>query len=175
MKSHGQITTAALAALALLLCVPATAGATNPLLSGYGGPGEANQAILGATLSGTGSGGSGAAGGPSAASDTPRTLEVAPAGAGSGSAPRSSGSSAHQTHRPATKARGGSDASGAASGAYAARGPAASDAAAATEPLGVNGTDLLYIILAFGVLLLTALVTRRFNGWAGDPDRDAGG
>jgi hypothetical protein len=175
MRSHAQITTAALAALALLLWAPVTAGASNPLLSGYGGPGEANQAILGATLSGTGSGGSGAGGGSAAASATPTTLEVAPAVAGSGSATRPGGRSTHQTHRPATKARSGSDASGAATGAYRPRSPAASGAAAGTEPLGVNGTDLLYIVLAFGALLLTALVTRRFNGWAGDPDRDAGG
>ena len=65
MKSHRKIslTTALLAALVAV--VPATASA-NSLLSGYGGPGAGNQAILGSAL--IGGGGSAGGGGSSGSS-----------------------------------------------------------------------------------------------------------
>src|SRR2546430_16064392 len=62
MKTHRRIITSVGLLLTAAACMPATAHA-NPLLSGYGGPGQGNQAILGATLlNGRGGGGSSGAG-----------------------------------------------------------------------------------------------------------------
>ncbi len=66
------ISSALALATALLVLAPTTAFAGSPLLSGYGGPGAGEQAILGSTLIGgsrgggaSGSGGSGGSGGVS--------------------------------------------------------------------------------------------------------------
>src|ERR1019366_9479043 len=65
MMTRHRATTTATLVLALTLTAPAVAGA-NSLLSGYGGPGEGNQAILGsALLGGPGSGGGGSSSGGS--------------------------------------------------------------------------------------------------------------
>src|SRR5579863_3764035 len=55
MKRHATIVPTFALVAALGVCVPATAGASAPLLSGYGGPGTGSQAILGSTLLGGGS------------------------------------------------------------------------------------------------------------------------
>src|SRR2546421_57056 len=66
MTTHRRIITSAGLLLAAAACMPVAAHA-NPLLSGYGGPGQGNQAILGATLL-NGSGGGGSSGAAAAAS-----------------------------------------------------------------------------------------------------------
>jgi hypothetical protein len=169
MKSHrGPITSVALAAAFACLLAP-TAAAANTLLSGYGGPGQGNQAILGAALvnppgGGSGSAGNGSAGGAAAAGTSLGTTS-------SGS---SAGSGAAQTppsarHRAAT----GAHAVGAAAANASAGGPRANSsvsALAAREPslgsslLGLSGADLIYILLVFGALGLTAGLTWRVAG-----------
>jgi hypothetical protein len=149
---------AVVAPLAFAQAAPASASST--LLSGYGGPGQGNQAILGSTLIGGGGGGNGAGGG---------------AGAGSSSASSSSSSSPSSIALPQTAARPAQraaahrhhakpSASGNASKtitpAYVPATPA-SDRAAGGKTLGLTGDDLLYIVLAFGALALTALLTVR--------------
>ncbi|HEY1834670.1 MAG TPA: hypothetical protein VGG08_09555, partial [Solirubrobacteraceae bacterium] len=64
MRSHRKTTPiAAVLTLALAALAPSAASA-NPLLSGYGGPGQGDQAIIGAALvNGPGQGGSGGGGG----------------------------------------------------------------------------------------------------------------
>ena len=66
MTTHRRIITSVGFVLAAASWLPAVAHA-NPLLSGYGGPGQGNQAILGATLL-NGSGGGGSSGAAAAAS-----------------------------------------------------------------------------------------------------------
>src|SRR5438876_10100556 len=75
------------AALALLALAPAAANA-GPLLSGYGGPGQGNQAILGSTLlggPGGGSSGAGAGSGSGAPAIVPSSGAATPTRASGGS------------------------------------------------------------------------------------------
>jgi hypothetical protein len=156
MRKHRVITTAALLALAL----PATANGGS-LLSGYGGPGQGNQAILGATVIGGAAGGSG--GGSSS-------------GGGSGSGAESSTSGATSTPNLALKSSGkggphtssrtktpNGQGSGSSAGARQAPSTLSANEAASvgTPALGISGTDLVYIVLAFAALLLTAAITGR--------------
>jgi hypothetical protein len=148
----------ALAALALIGPAPLAAQA-NSLLSGYGGPGQGNQAILGAALLGAppsgGQGGSVA--GASAATGSLAIAATSGSGAphaasrrhGVGSAAASPGSSA-----AATSARTG--------GEYGAGiRTAVPDAGVGSPTLGISGVDLLYILVGLGGLTLTGVLTRQ--------------
>jgi hypothetical protein len=155
-QGHGSRTNRTLAVAALVVlsaALPAAAYAGNPLLSGYGGPGQGSQAILGsALLNGPGSSG----GGPSGSSGT---------GAPSLEARSARGGNLAGSH--AVKGRPGRQAPGAArepltgsSGTYP-----AFERSAATRPsgLGLSGEDLLYILLVLAALACTALLTRRLT------------
>ncbi len=65
---------------ALPIAPPAVALASSPLLSGYGGPGAGEQALIGSTLLGGSHGGSGSAG-------SPRSAAGSSGSGGSGGAP----------------------------------------------------------------------------------------
>jgi len=156
MNKHRVITTVALLALVL----PATANAGS-LLSGYGGPGQGNQAILGATVIGGASGGSG--GGSSSGGGSGSGAESSTSGATSKPtlALKSSGAGAtHTSSKTKTANRG---ASGSSAGAYQAPSTLSANEAASvgTPALGISGADLVYIVLAFAALLLTAAITGR--------------
>jgi hypothetical protein len=170
MTRHRTITiTATALALAVSSAAPAAAGA-NSLLSGYGGPGQGNQAILGAALLGGPAGGGGtsgpagagsdavgsgsAAGNPSGHAADPPALTKAGAGHGSGS-------TAKRAHSPGQAATG-----AAAVGhtpviqtPYPASEAAADDTGSLT--LGLSGADGVFILLAAGALASTAGLTRR--------------
>jgi hypothetical protein len=151
--------------LALCVAMPAAAQA-NPILSGYGGPGQGNQAILGsALLNGPAGGGpvGGASGGSgsSGESGSPTTPTSVSSARG-----RHSGASSHPSANRQSGAPAGSPQTIAqqrldASSAYLAaeRGHAVGQSGA----LGLSGLDLLYIILALGALTLAAMFTRRLS------------
>src|ERR1700753_670599 len=81
-----QRLTPAAALVALSLCIlPAGAHASSTLLSGYGGPGEGNQAIIGSALIGGGKGGSGGGKGDSSQVSAGSGSIEAPAPVASGS------------------------------------------------------------------------------------------
>jgi hypothetical protein len=155
MRKHRVITTAALLALAL----PATANGGS-LLSGYGGPGQGNQAILGATVIGGASGGSG--GGSSSGGGSGSGTESSTSGATSNPslALKSGGGAPHKPSRTKTPS---GQASGSAAGAHQAPATLSANETASigTPALGISGTDLVYIALAFAALLLTAAITGR--------------
>jgi hypothetical protein len=173
--TRGQRSTRAtvtLTLLALLLSAvgPAVAGA-NSLLSGYGGPGQGNQAILGAALVGgrSGGGSTGGSGGGGPGGESPSGLALAE-GRANGSHP----SEARIRTRGAGRATAGGGASvtgrqitGGASNSGARPYPHqssvnTSQAASGSSPaLGLSGADVVYILLALGVLILTAVLTRR--------------
>jgi len=165
LRRHRVIRATVIAVAAL--CLQATsASASSTLLSGYGGPGQGNQAIIGAALIGGGGGSGGSSGSESAA-----------AGA-NGSAPASivlprtpSKTTARgRSHRSATGRRAKPTSSGAASGSNGSTRPATPAAARSTGgALGLTGSDLLYVILAFCVLVGTALLTVRLSGRSGSP------
>lgn len=144
--------------------VPAVA-AGGPLLSGYGGPGEGSQQILGSALlggpAGSGSGTGGAGGGGAAASggESLGSKSSATGGAGAGaSSPRRVPGAA------ARRGRGSSAAGRSLTGAAEAPGSSAATSltgAAGSDTLGLSSEDVTYILIAIGALVLTGALTRR--------------
>jgi hypothetical protein len=159
MRSNRTTTLiAVLLALALAACVPAAAGA-NPLLSGYGGPGQGDQAILGAALlNGPGEGGGNSGGGGS--ESAPTSLE-APSKASS-SATKSARPRSHHARAAHPKASPGAPGTTSATPANGRGTPLLNTSAAGGSggTLGLSGGDLLYILLALAGLAMTALLTR---------------
>jgi hypothetical protein len=146
------------AALSLASSWSATAQA-NPLLSGYGGPGQGSQAILGAQLLGGPQGGGGgptAGGGAGTSASSSEPSAVAPAG-GRNRAPASGKPKApaprSSRRRPQSGGRGG------AAGALAAGQAASERNADSSDVLGLSSDDLLYVVLAFVALALTGVLT----------------
>jgi hypothetical protein len=151
------------ALLALSIALTPTGAPASTLLSGYGGPGQGNQAILGAALLNGPSGGGGGGGGSSSTSATNLAAPTTPASTqGSSASPQHAGSGAAGKHgavRTTGSARAITphNAEAGAAGAYtvSARG-------GSVQPLlGLSGNDLLYIVLALGVLAFTGVLTRR--------------
>jgi hypothetical protein len=155
------------AALALALAAPLAAQA-GPLLSGYGGPGQGNQAILGSTLIGGPGGGSGGSGGSSGSG---RPSEAAASGSSSAgstvstSAGASAGASSSQR-----RAHGGSHAgAGATAPAQPIRGELGRRSYHGLERAGSSALDLsaaevVYIVLAAAALAVVGVLTRRLAG-----------
>jgi hypothetical protein len=181
MRSRRIITPAIACIAAIWAASPAPAPAS-PLLSGYGGPGQGSQVILGSSLVNGppkgGGGGSQGGGGSTGAGESSSAAAAGRLGTAAGSGQAHAGAVVHK-HRTTTgtKARGvrvqgSSSGSGAypASPAHAAVRPAA----VGSETLGVSGIDLLYLLLALGALVLTAVLTRRIARTS-DPAGSTGG
>jgi hypothetical protein len=137
------------------------AASANPLLSGYGGPGEGNQAILGSTLlDGPSQGGGGSVGSAGAAGSG----GLASAGADAGLA---AAAPAHLSSSVAHHDRTAADGSGTASGEgsqtrIAGSGSPVSQATVVgAQTLGLSADDVLYMLLALGALAITGVLTRR--------------
>jgi hypothetical protein len=144
--------------LSLSACAPAAAAASS-LLSGYGGPGQGNQAILGSVLlNGPGAGqGGGSAGAPSSSAGGPQAANSGGAGARHSSSNGRGGG-------PATHAAG--SASGAGSQSYSSTplpSLASETVATGAQTLGLSGADLLYILLTLGALVFTGALTRQLT------------
>jgi hypothetical protein len=149
MKTHRISIRATLVALGIAALAPAAAGA-NPLLTGYGGPGQGNQAILGSALLNGSAGGSG--GGSSIAAE--------PAAGASQSAAAPVAGAPTRKRRDASSKPG--NASKSSSHAYRPSARASTLAVQeASQPLGLSGTDLLDLFLVSGGLVLTGAITRR--------------
>jgi hypothetical protein len=165
MKKHRLTTAAALAAVALPMLAPLEAGA-NSLLSGYGGPGQGSQAILGSALVNGPGGGSGSAGGGATNLSGP-AAGTSGGGSSSGAGGSTAGSTSSSVGGAAKHAakRSGSrpNASGSGSGTYKPAYPSSTATSSAVESsqVGLSNTDLLYILLAAGVLVFTGALTRR--------------
>ncbi len=169
------LSTALIAAVATAAPVATRA---NPLLSGYGGPGEGSQVIIGSTLvNGPPGGGAGSSGGP--ASSTSESFRYSEHSGGTGSSGTGTAGAGVQNGAGATGdgsgagARGeggrhGGVSGGAPGGARQARGSAAGEASqsytAESETLGLSGSDILYALLALAVLVLTGVLTGRLSG-----------
>ena len=167
MRRHRVITTAALFAAGLLAVIVPAADAGS-LLSGYGGPGQGNQAILGATLIGGGSSSGGSAGGgsgPTGPTGGAGSIALAEGTAGGSRAAGGSGPSrrhgAGAPSRPASGSKGSSSAPGVSSSGSATTVSLAQTASISTPPLGISGTVLVYILLAAAALVLTGALTGR--------------
>jgi len=166
MKSHRSIINIAVAVA--FAALPATAGA-NSLLSGYGGPGQGSQVILGSTLLGGSAGGAGGGGGGSSAaassgSATGGVGSVTGVGSGSGRSSTGARAGSHAAGRTGTAASVG--AGSVSKGAGSASQPVApstllASRAVGTQTLGLSSEDVVYMLLVLGALVLTAVFTRR--------------
>ena len=178
MTGHRTISLTATLAGALAIAITPVASA-NSLLSGYGGPGEGNQAILGSALvggaggsvGGTGGGGGSAGSTGDSTGSSPGSRAAAGGQAGRAQAsPTGSGRGAAQAGRGARRSTDEADGSRAASGNASAGGARAypvssgsrtSAAAGGSVTNGLSGEDLGYVLLAFVVLGLIGVATRR--------------
>jgi hypothetical protein len=183
-SQHGRMRskrlTIAITALALLVLTVSglcsAAADAGSLLSGYGGPGQGNQAILGSALingpsgkggSGGGSGSTAAqleAGGGSLAASSTSAGSSSSAEAVSAGRPSKPGAGASATSRSSATAKNVPTAAGKASGngseTYGHRSEL-TRASGGSQALGLSGADLGYILLALGILALTGVLTRK--------------
>jgi hypothetical protein len=168
MRSASKITpTGAVVVLALLIAaLTVPAASASPLLSGYGGPGQGNQVILGSALlngpSDRGGGSSGGGSGGGGSSDESLAVSASRSRAAQPtSRPASGSTSKARAHTPqATAGRPAQDASNSAAAAYLAL-----ERDRGSRPfLGFSVSDLLYVVIGLGVLALTAVLTRRLAG-----------
>ncbi len=159
MRRHRVITTAAFLALA----VPAAAQGSS-LLSGYGGPGQGNQAILGATVIGGGASGGSTGSGSSASSGSGGSgLALSPTPSTSPTTAKAQSHSHGKAHRAGRATKRQDRASTSPPNAYRATSTLSANetASVATPTLGISGADLVYILVAFGALALTGAITGR--------------
>jgi hypothetical protein len=169
MRSRRTITLTLTCLVAALMALPAAASA-GPLLSGYGGPGQGSQVILGSSLIKGGGGGDG----PRNGGGSSGTGESSASGSGAQPATAATGALATHAVRPARphskpRGRGRAVATGGqvtvVGGAQAqtSSSPAAAVRAEAEGPttIGVSRENLLYMLLALGALILTGLLTKR--------------
>ena len=140
-----------------------------PLLSGYGGPGEGNQAILGSALLG----GGGSSGGSSGSTGSSPGVAAETAGGQSGrsqsngSATGASGLSSTAGRRSKGSAGGGAansrdntaESSGGVARAYSVS--SSRSTSGASDTLGLSGTDLGYVLLVLCALAFTGVLTKR--------------
>src|SRR6185437_8685895 len=156
----------AIAAL-LGLAGASPAAAAGPLLSGYGGPGQGNQAILGsALLNGPRGGGSsgGSSGGPPAAATAsgPAPAGVSESVGGSGSTSPAPARSGGRRAHPGASGQGAQQQTTAGASDPAALYAALERRAAhSSGTMGVTGQDLAYILLGLAVLAFAGLFTSR--------------
>jgi hypothetical protein len=171
MNRHRKIIFSAGLLVAIVVATPVTAHAS-PLLSGYGGPGQGSQMILGSSLlNGPGGGGGRAAAAGGGEASTAAT-QGAP-GLAASSTSSSSVSVVHAAHGAALGRRSSSGGARAGSSADALGSSPALARQAAPPALGVSQNDLLYILLALGVLVLAGVLTRRFAYPGSGPARGA--
>jgi hypothetical protein len=151
--------------LAVLMTVAPASACASPLLSGYGGPGEGNQAILGSALLGGAGGGSGSSGGSSGStgSSPSGVAGVGVQASQSSAAPTGSNERGSAGAHGGRSARRAGEASGDAANAYPASsvGETSRLATGGLETLGLSGEDLLYMLLTLSALAFVGVLTRR--------------
>jgi hypothetical protein len=163
---------------AMLVVAPTTAFAGSPLLSGYGGPGAGEQAILGSTLvggSGGGAGGSPSSGGSnlsssadsstSSAGGTSSTGSGSSGGSGVGGANASSGSRGSTPKGGVSSRSPQGQSTGVGSGTANAYVYATSQGSVASaSPLaGISSGDVLLLVGILATLGLVAVLTLRLS------------
>lgn len=166
MQRHLAIS---LCTLVLGLLVGTSAAWAGPLLSGYGGPGDGSQVVLGEELLNgprSGGGGGAAAGGGEVSLEAPAATQpsrsVAPA------PPGNEGEAGHtrtgQRRAAGTRVRSRHGAPGSGSSRRHAPAPVPAPertgVATGTSLLGLSGADLLYVLLALAGLAVVAVLTR---------------
>jgi hypothetical protein len=149
MKSHRKITPLIGLVVTLSALVPASATASS-LLSGYGGPGQGTQAILGSTLLNGPSAGAG--GGPSG------TAPLGGVSTGGRGTKSGAGGNRHATARHGSQTAA-TATGGVPLGSYPRLG-ASQTSAGGAGILGLSDSVFLFALLALAALLFTGLLTR---------------
>ncbi len=152
--------TLALVALPALAALFPVAASANPLLSGYGGPGQGSQTIIGSSLVNP-PGGGGSSGASGSGSGSELTVSTAPQ---SKSKVAPNGAAKHS--RKAKESGGGGAANSApvpSTGVVAASGLAPVSSSSSGGTLGLSGADLLLIVFGLTALALTGVLTRRLT------------
>jgi hypothetical protein len=174
MTNHRTILMTLISLTVMSFATPSSVLA-GPLLSGYGGPGAGNQAILGSALLGGGGSSGGSSG--STGSSPGAAAETAGGQSGrsqsNGSTTGSSGLRSTSGGRPKGAAGGGgassrdntTESSGGDIRAYLVSSSRSTPGASGT--LGLSGADLAYIFLTLCALVLTGVLTRRLARPAG--------
>jgi hypothetical protein len=171
-RRQHTISIVTLVAVAGGLALAPAAASAGSLLSGYGGPGQGNQEILGATLLNgpSGGGGGGSASGEGSTRDSAVAgAEGVPAGAPAGGASKGrAGAAGARRHGRGQRSgkHAGAGAETASTNGFGPRGAlsarlASSANTVASPILGVSDADLVYIFLALGALALTGALTRQ--------------
>ena len=160
MKTYRKLIPIVAIALALPAVVPASAPASS-ILSGYGGPGQGTQAILGSTLLNGPSGGAG--GGPQGGSSTAESA-IGAGGSNSGGGGRGGGGTSATTRGRTDASRPAGRPLGARQGSSTSR-PLSTLAIARASTggsgvLGLSDTGFLVVLLALGALVFTGMLTR---------------
>ena len=164
MTSHRRIITSVGLVLIAAACVPAGAHA-NPLLSGYGGPGQGNQAILGATLlNGSGGGGSSravvvATSSGHVSGEGQSTTGAARGGSQAAASPKASGDASPRAARRVQRQSAAAHRSQDPESIYRALERSASVSAGGSPAL--SGSEVALIALALVALATIGVVTRR--------------
>jgi hypothetical protein len=135
------------------------------VLSGYGGPGQGNQVILGAALlNGPRGGSGGGSGGGSSSSSTSPNLDASTARTTEGSTQASSHAPTGAGHPagPTAGSKGRTDVNSSNRsigrlGSYT----LAQRTEAADSGFGLSGADVVYAVLALAALVLAGVLTRR--------------
>jgi hypothetical protein len=157
MSSRRRITLI-IACMAAVAAMPAAASAGS-LLSGYGGPGAGNQAILGSSL--LNGGGGPRAGGPGGGGLSGGSTTGTP---NLGNSTSRGGSARAHFSRPGVAGPRVTGVVGAAGGSgsqlYPAR-TAALREEGGSDTLGLSGEVLIYMLLVLGALIFVAVLTRR--------------
>jgi hypothetical protein len=169
MTTHQRITSILVFAALVAAALPGTAAA-NSLLSGYGGPGEGNQAILGSALLNAPKGGGGSGAG---SNDSAGLSQTSGTQTGEAAVPQSTHGSSGGTKGSARRREKGAQATKREARSAASQPvkrdlviyPAASRevTTGGSRALGLSGADFVYIILALGVLALTGFLTVRLT------------
>lgn len=149
--------TGAALTVASIAVIPAAAS-TGTLLSGYGGPGQGNQHILGSALVGGSAGGGGSSSGGGAAGSGSREV---PGGSSAAGETRTGGSGHSRRSSARTGARGGrvAHATPSSTRPYPISTGLARSVSGDSRTLGLSGRDVLFILLGLGALALTAVLT----------------
>jgi hypothetical protein len=180
MTSHRTIFST-LALIGALVLSMASSASANSLLSGYGGPGEGNQAILGSALVGGASGGGGSGGGSSGGSSgsstgagggagtpevgnaTPTTGSGKRGAGGTPGADRSASGGTSGARGGSREAPGGSAVAAARARAVLAQNRVSQPASGGSVASSLSGEDLGYVLLACAALALIGVATKRLT------------
>ncbi|HEX4564746.1 MAG TPA: hypothetical protein VH115_09845 [Solirubrobacteraceae bacterium] len=164
MKLARNIDRGVLVVVMVALALPAFARA-NPLLSGYGGPGQGSQALLGTTLTGPRGGGGGGGGAGSGDEATPASAIEAPRASVGGSQTQAAPSGSKHASTRIRRSRHSQGSAPAGAGSSGASGPTRTRLAPASDvhadAAGLSSGDLALILLGIGVVAATGISMAR--------------